>query len=73
LKSSSAPVFTGLAGGRLQPTVLANIIPRSAVRAGIEKSCTAHTLRHTAATWLRQSTGDARLSPSASVTRSFRL
>jgi site-specific recombinase XerD len=58
---ASAPVFTGLAGRRLQPTVLANIIRRSAARAGIDKPCTAHTLRHTAATWLRQATGDARL------------
>jgi integrase/recombinase XerC len=57
----SDPVFTGLNGRRLQPTVLANIIRRTADRAGLEKSCTAHTLRHTAATWLRQATGDARL------------
>lgn len=55
------PVFTGLSGRRLQPTVLANIIRRTAERAGLEKSCTAQTLRHTAATWLRQATGDARL------------
>jgi integrase/recombinase XerC len=59
--AASAPVFTGLAGGRLQPTVLANIIRRSAARGGMEKPCTAHTLRHTASTWLRQATGDARL------------
>lgn len=55
------PVFTGLQGGRLQPTILAGIVRRSAQRAGIEKHVTAHTLRHTAATWLRQATGDARL------------
>jgi site-specific recombinase XerD len=55
------PVFVGLSGRRLQPTVLANIIRRSARHAGLEKPCTAHTLRHTAATWLRQATGDARL------------
>ena len=60
-RPATAPVFTGLSGGRLQPTVLANIIRRSAARAGLEKTCTAHTLRHTAATWLRQETGDARL------------
>jgi site-specific recombinase XerD len=60
-RPATAPVFTGLSGSRLQPTVLANIIRRSAARAKIEKHCTAHTLRHTAATWLRQSTGDARL------------
>ena len=58
---ADAPVFTGLAGGRLQPTILAGVIRRAAERAGIEKRVTAHTLRHTAATWLRQATGDARL------------
>lgn len=56
-----APVFTGLAGGRLRPTTLANIIRRCAARAAVDKTITAHTLRHTAATWLRQATGDARL------------
>jgi site-specific recombinase XerD len=55
------PVFCGLAGGRLQPKVLAAIVKRTAERAGIEKKVTAHTLRHTAASWLRQATGDARL------------
>jgi integrase/recombinase XerC len=55
------PVFCGLAGGRLQETILADIIRRAATRAGIEKRVTAHTLRHTAATWLRQEVGDTRL------------
>jgi site-specific recombinase XerD len=55
------PVFCGLAGGRLQPAILADIIRRAASRAGLEKRVTAHTLRHTAATWLRQATGDTRL------------
>lgn len=55
------PVFRGLTGGRLQPTTLALIIRRAAERAGLDKRVTAHTLRHTAATWLRQTTGDARL------------
>src|SRR5215211_7103938 len=55
------PVFCGLAGGRLQETILADIIRRAAKRAGIEKHVTAHTLRHTAATWLRQKRGDTRL------------
>src|SRR6266511_334076 len=54
-------VFCGLAGGRLQETILADIIRRAAKRAGIEKHVTAHTLRHTAATWLRQELGDTRL------------
>jgi integrase len=55
------PVFCGLAGGRLQETILADIIRRATKRAGIEKHVTAHTLRHTAATWLRQELGDTRL------------
>jgi integrase/recombinase XerC len=59
--SASDPVFCGLGGGRLQPTILAGIIHRTATRAGIAKHVTAHTLRHTAATWLRQATGDTRL------------
>jgi integrase len=57
----SDPVFCGLAGGRLQPTILAGIIRRASDGAGISKHVTAHTLRHTAATWLRQATGDTRL------------
>jgi integrase/recombinase XerC len=57
----SDPVFCGLAGGRLQETILADIIRRAAKRARIEKHVTAHTLRHTAATWLRQELGDTRL------------
>jgi integrase len=57
----SDPVFCGLAGKRLQPTILAGIISRAAEGAGLAKRVTAHTLRHTAATWLRQQTGDARL------------
>jgi site-specific recombinase XerD len=55
------PVFCGLEGKRLQPTILAGIISRAAERAGLTKRVTAHPLRHTAATWLRQQTGDARL------------
>lgn len=55
------PVFPGLGGRRLQPGVLASIIRRCANRAGIEKQVSAHTLRHTAATWLRQSHVDSRL------------
>lgn len=54
-------VFCGLQGRRLQPNVLAAIIRRCAERAGLEKHVTAHTLRHTSATWLRQATGDTRL------------
>jgi integrase/recombinase XerC len=55
------PVFCGVNGGRLPETILADIIRRAAARAGIEKHVTAHTLRHTAATWLRQERGDTRL------------
>jgi site-specific recombinase XerD len=59
--AAADPVFCGLAGRRLQPKVLASIIKRAAERAGIEKKVTAHTLRHTAASWLRHATGDTRL------------
>jgi integrase/recombinase XerC len=59
--SPSDPVFCGLEGARLQPTILAGIIARAASAAGLEKHITEHTLRHTAATWLRQATGDTRL------------
>jgi len=52
---------TVLVGGRVQDTILADIIRRAAARAGIEKHVKAHTLRHTAATWLRQERGDTRL------------
>jgi integrase/recombinase XerD len=55
------PVFCGLAGRRLTTSVLATIVRRAAERAGLQKHVTPHTLRHTAATWLRQATGDARL------------
>ncbi len=58
---AESPVFCGLAGRRLQPGILGLIVRRAAARAGLEKRVTAHTLRHTAATWLRQETGDARL------------
>jgi integrase/recombinase XerD len=54
-------VFCGLQGGRLHPAILGLVVRRASERAGIEKRVTAHTLRHTAATWLRQQTGDARL------------
>jgi integrase/recombinase XerC len=53
----SDPVFCGLGGGRLQPTILAGIIRRASDGAGLSKHVTAHTLRHTAATWLGQATG----------------
>ena len=59
--SPDEPVFCGLGGRRLQPTALARTISRCAGRAGLAKHVTAHTLRHTAATWLRQATGDTRL------------
>ena len=56
------PVICGLAGKRLTVSVLCTIVRRAAKRAGLDgKHVTPHTLRHTAATWLRQQTGDARL------------
>ncbi len=58
---SDAPIFCGLQGKRLHPGMLGLIVRRAAERAELDKRVTAHTLRHTAATWLRQRTGDARL------------
>jgi integrase len=55
------PVRAVVIERRLQPTALARTISRCASRAGLTKHVTAHTLRHTAATWLRQATGDTRL------------
>lgn len=43
------------------PAKNAEIIRRATKRAGLEKHVTAHTLRHTAATWLRQELGETRL------------
>jgi len=54
-------VFCGLAGGQLHANVLSDIIRRTVRRAGVAKHVTAHTLRHTSATWLREATGDTRL------------
>jgi integrase/recombinase XerC len=59
--ASDDPVFCGLRGGRLQPTILADMIARNARRAQLTRRVTGHTLRHTAATWLRQETADVRL------------
>ncbi len=59
--SPEQPVFCGLYGGTLQENVLADVIRRTVRGAGLSKHVTAHTLRHTAATWLRQATGDTRL------------
>jgi integrase/recombinase XerD len=59
--SLSDPVFCGLGGRRIQVTILAGVIRRATVHADIAKRVTAHTLRHTAAMWLRQATGDTRL------------
>jgi integrase len=55
------PVICGLAGKRLTVSILCAIVRRAAERAALEEHVTPHTLRHTAATWLRQETGDARL------------
>jgi site-specific recombinase XerD len=59
--SPTDPVFCGLAGGRLQGNVMSDVIRRTSRSARLSKHVTAHTLRHTAATWLRQATGDTRL------------
>jgi integrase len=59
--SASDPAFCGLGGARLQPTILAGIIHRTATRAGIDEHLTARTVRHIATTWLLQATRDKRL------------
>ena len=57
----SDPVICGLGGKRLTVSILctSSAAPPAASLDG--KPVTAHTLRHTAATWLRAATGDARL------------
>ena len=55
------PVFCGLGGGRLHEKILAAIVSRAVRRARLRKRITVHTLRHTAATWLRQGSADSRL------------
>lgn len=54
-------VFCGLQGGKLSAAALTRLINRCVRPAELSKHVTAHTLRHTAATWLRQATGDTRL------------
>jgi integrase len=60
-----APVVAGAArqGRQASPAAAASRarVRRASDGAGISKHVTAHTLRHTAATWLRQATGDTRL------------
>jgi len=59
--SPASATGDGLAGKRLTVSILCAIVQRAAERAGFDKRVTQHTLRYTAATWLRQETGDARL------------
>ena len=59
--AATDPSSAGSPADVCSETILADIIRRAARRAGIEKHVTAHTLRHTAATWLRQELGDTRL------------
>lgn len=51
----------GIRHPRRRRTILAGIISRISLKAELSKQVTAHTLRHTAATWLQQATGDPRL------------
>jgi integrase/recombinase XerC len=60
------PVFCGLNGGRLQETILADIIRRAATRAGIEKHVTAHTC----ATLPRPGCGKSAATPASSPSTS---
>ena len=58
-------VFTTKAGGRLDPRYIQRMVKRYAVKAGIEKDITPHTLRHSFATDLYRETTNIRLTQKA--------
>jgi integrase/recombinase XerD len=61
LVSSSKPyLFLADRGGRLQRAVLSRIVQKYARKAGIEKSVTCHTFRHSVATHLLRGRADIR-------------
>jgi len=53
-------LFTSLAGTRLRPPVLVNMIKKRVKRAGIGKNVTTHTFRHTCATHMLKGRADIR-------------
>jgi len=62
---SHQTVFTTKAGGKLDPRYIQRMVKRYAVKAGIQKDITPHTLRHTFATDLYRKTANIRLTQKA--------
>jgi len=58
-------VFTTKAGGKLDPRYIQRMVKRYAVKAGIEKDISPHTLRHSFATDLYRETTNIRLTQKA--------
>ena len=58
-------VFTTKEGGKLNPSYVRKMVTRYAVKAGIEKHITPHTLRHSFATDLYRETTNIRLTQKA--------
>jgi site-specific recombinase XerD len=58
-------VFTTKEGGKLDPRYIQRMVKRYAVKAGIEKDISPHTLRHTFATDLYRETTNIRLTQKA--------
>jgi len=58
-------VFTTKEGGKLDPRYIQRMVKRYAVKAGIQKDITPHTLRHTFATDLYRETTNIRLTQKA--------
>jgi len=62
---SHQDIFTTKAGGKLDPRYIQRMVKRYAVKAGIEKNVTPHTLRHSFATDLYRETSNIRLTQKA--------
>jgi len=62
---SPQSVFTTKEGGKLDPRYIQRMVKRYAVKAGIEKNISPHTLRHTFATDLYRETTNIRLTQKA--------
>ncbi len=62
---SPQEVFTTKAGGKLDPRYIQRMVKRYAVKAGIEKDISPHTLRHSFATDLYRETTNIRLTQKA--------
>jgi len=62
---STEYVFTTLEGGPLDPRYIQRMVKRYAVKAGIEKNISPHTLRHSFATDLYRETTNIRLTQKA--------